>query len=139
MYIALTLFVQVPHLTTKEVCKDIPKEICVMKLVNPHPVKKPVQLKWCTKKPPPQQANLPTYAPPSNYIPASSKSATAAAVPPPSGYLPAANVYIPGGGASAFEGNNNFVKREDLTETTFLVEDDFAGLQDALVPLPLGQ
>ena len=31
-------YFKVPHLTTKEVCKEIPKEICVMKLVNPHPV-----------------------------------------------------------------------------------------------------
>ena len=52
----------VPHLTTREVCKVIPKEICVLKLVNPHPVKKPITLKWCTKKKP----DLPTYSPPSS-------------------------------------------------------------------------
>ena len=60
----------VPHLTTREVCKVIPKEICVLKLVNPHPVKKPITLKWCTKKKP---ANLPTYSPPqsagNSYLP----------------------------------------------------------------------
>ena len=58
----------VPHLTTREVCKVIPKEICVLKLVNPHPVKKPITLKWCTKKKP----DLPTYSPssaPNNYLP----------------------------------------------------------------------
>ena len=49
----------VPHLTTREVCKVIPKEICVLKLVNPHPVKKPITLKWCTKKKP----DLPSYQP----------------------------------------------------------------------------
>jgi len=49
----------VPHLTTKEVCKAIPKEICVLKLVNPHPVKKPIQLKWCTKK----KSEIPQYKP----------------------------------------------------------------------------
>jgi len=66
----------VPHLTTKEVCKAIPKEICVLKLVNPHPVKKPIQLKWCTKKKPsvPQyQPSQPTYGGPkpatNNYLP----------------------------------------------------------------------
>ena len=65
----------VPHLTTKEVgvvvfigpplnlgslldllrpqvCNTVPKEICMLKLINPHPVKKPIQLKWCTKKKP---------------------------------------------------------------------------------------
>jgi len=59
----------VPHLTTKEVCKAIPKEICVLKLVNPHPVKKPIQLKWCTKK----KSEIPQYQPPksasNNYLP----------------------------------------------------------------------
>lgn len=59
----------VPHLTTREVCKVIPKEICVLKLVNPHPVKKPITLKWCTKKKP----DLPSYKPASpaanSYLP----------------------------------------------------------------------
>ena len=63
----------VPHLTTREVCKVIPKEICVLKLVNPHPVKKPITLKWCTKKKPP---NLPSYSPP--------KSASNSYLPPKS-------------------------------------------------------
>lgn len=64
----------VPHLTTREVCKVIPKEICVLKLVNPHPVKKPITLKWCTKKKP---ANLPSYSPP--------QSASNSYLPPKSG------------------------------------------------------
>ena len=61
-----------PHLTTKEVCREIPKEICVLKLVNPHTVKKPVQLKWCTKTPPKKvQEQQPVYRPPpSSYLPA---------------------------------------------------------------------
>lgn len=63
----------VPHLTTREVCKVIPKEICVLKLVNPHPVKKPITLKWCTKKKPP---GLPSYKP--------SKPATNSYLPPKS-------------------------------------------------------
>ena len=66
----------VPHLTTKEVCKAIPKEICVLKLVNPHPVKKPIQLKWCTKK----KSEIPQYKPAqSNYGPPQ---------PAPNSYLP---------------------------------------------------
>ena len=71
----------VPHLTTKEVgvvvfigpplnlgslldllrpqvCNTVPKEICMLKLINPHPVKKPIQLKWCTKKKPEVQTCL---------------------------------------------------------------------------------
>ena len=71
----------VPHLTTREVCKVIPKEICVLKLVNPHPVKKPITLKWCTKKKP---DGLPSYKPP--------KPATNSYLPPQQGppqYQPA--------------------------------------------------
>jgi hypothetical protein len=46
-----------------------------MKLVNPHPVKKPIQLKWCTKKKPEPQlqsygAPPPAYSAPSSYLPA---------------------------------------------------------------------
>jgi len=68
----------VPHLTTKEVCNTVPKEICMLKLINPHPVKKPIQLKWCTKKKP----EIPSYGAPSPDSYGSPR-------PPPSGYLPA--------------------------------------------------
>ena len=34
----------------KEVCRDVPKEVCHLGLANPHKVKRPMQLKWCTKK-----------------------------------------------------------------------------------------
>ena len=83
----------VPHLTTKEVCfnticiyiisnlqvcNTVPKEICMLKLINPHPVKKPIQLKWCTKKKP----EVPSYGAPSPDSYGSPR-------PPPSGYLPA--------------------------------------------------
>jgi len=85
----------VPHLTTKEVCKQIPKEICVLQLVNPHPVKKPIQLKWCTKKKgeavpvseaQPQYSPLPeaAQAPPTSYLPASQPSPNFSEQPPPS-------------------------------------------------------
>jgi hypothetical protein len=69
----------VPHLTTKEVCNTVPKEICMLKLVNPHPVKKPIQLKWCTKKKPSAQS----YGAPQ-------PDEYGAPRPAPSGYLPAA-------------------------------------------------
>jgi hypothetical protein len=81
----------VPHLTTKEVCKAIPKEICVLQLVNPHPVKKPIQLKWCTKKKDEipqkyQSAQQPEYnqpqAPPTSYLPASQGSPFQTQPPP---------------------------------------------------------
>ncbi len=78
---------QVPHLTTKEVCKAIPKEICVMKLVNPHPVKKPIQLKWCTKRKPEPQ--LQSYAPPAGGYGAPPPPPPPPYAPPPSSYLPA--------------------------------------------------
>ena len=34
----------------KEVCREVPKEVCHLGLANPHKVKRPMQLKWCTKK-----------------------------------------------------------------------------------------
>ena len=76
----------VPHLTTREVCKVIPKEICVLKLVNPHPVKKPITLKWCTKKKP----DLPSYQP--------AKSAGSSYLPPqsPPQYSPPPSYSPPG-------------------------------------------
>lgn len=46
----------VPHLESQTVCKEVPKEICHLKLDHPKMVRKPIKLKWCTKPtPPPQQ------------------------------------------------------------------------------------
>ncbi len=45
----------VPHLESQTVCKDVPKEICHLKLDHPKMVRKPVKLKWCTRGPPPPQ------------------------------------------------------------------------------------
>ena len=39
----------VPHLEEQVVCKEIPKEVCHLRLDNPQVVKRPVTLKWCTK------------------------------------------------------------------------------------------
>lgn len=39
----------VPHLEQQVVCKDIPKEVCHLRLDNPQVVQRPVTLKWCTK------------------------------------------------------------------------------------------
>jgi len=87
----------VPHLTTREVCKVIPKEICVLKLVNPHPVKKPITLKWCTKKKP----DLPTYQPAKpaggSYLPPQSPPQYS---PPPS-YSPPGHHRREGGSGTA--------------------------------------
>jgi len=38
----------IPHLTTKPICADVPKEFCHMKLDSPKLVKKPVTMKWCS-------------------------------------------------------------------------------------------
>ena len=38
-----------PHLESKTVCKEIPKEVCHLRLIQPKMVKKPVTLRWCTK------------------------------------------------------------------------------------------
>eukprot|EP00094_Tigriopus_californicus_P004243 TCALIF_04089-PA protein Name:"Protein of unknown function" AED:0.27 eAED:0.27 QI:0/0/0/0.25/1/1/4/0/438 len=39
-----------PHLLSKEVCKNIPKEVCHLALTAPKQIKKPLTLKWCTRK-----------------------------------------------------------------------------------------
>ena len=54
----------VPHLMQKEVCRDVPKEVCHLALANPHKVKRPMQLKWCTKK---GDESKPTYT--ATYLP----------------------------------------------------------------------
>lgn len=57
----------VPHLEAKSVCKEIPKEVCHLKLDNPQFVKKPITMRWCTR---PKQADQPSYLPqppPSQY------------------------------------------------------------------------
>lgn len=54
----------VPHLESQTVCKEIPKEVCHLRLANPHFVKKPVTLRWCTKPKRPEPAS---YAPPPSY------------------------------------------------------------------------
>jgi len=38
----------VPHLNRREICEEVPKEFCHMKLDNPRIVQKPVTMKWCT-------------------------------------------------------------------------------------------
>ena len=39
----------VPHLEQQVVCKEIPKEVCHLRLDTPKIVQRPVTLKWCTK------------------------------------------------------------------------------------------
>jgi hypothetical protein len=54
----------VPHLESQTVCKEIPKEVCHLRLGNPRVVKKPVTLRWCTKPKPLQALTKPSYLPP---------------------------------------------------------------------------
>ena len=64
----------VPHLIQKEVCRRVPKEMCHLALANPHLVKKPMRLRWCTKTPPPK-AKKPSYKPPTpSYLPPSKRA-----------------------------------------------------------------
>ena len=41
----------VPHLVPQQVCKDIPKEVCHLKLDDPRIIKKPVTLRYFSKIP----------------------------------------------------------------------------------------
>jgi len=52
----------VPHLESQTVCKEIPKEVCHLRLAQPKYVKKPVTLRWCTK--PKKAPAKPSYLPP---------------------------------------------------------------------------
>ena len=54
----------VPHLESQTVCKDIPKEVCHLRLAQPKYVKKPVTLRWCTKPKKKAPAAKPSYLPP---------------------------------------------------------------------------
>ena len=56
----------VPHLESQTVCKDIPKEVCHLRLAQPKMVKKPVTLRWCTKA---KKAAKPSYLPPAPSYP----------------------------------------------------------------------
>ena len=59
----------VPHLIQKEVCRNVPKEMCHLALGNPHTVKKPMRLRWCTKHKPEslKKTPVPQYKP--SYLP----------------------------------------------------------------------
>ena len=71
----------VPHLIQKEVCRRVPKEMCHLALANPHLVKKPMRLRWCTKTPPP--AKKPSYKPPTpSYLPPSKRSSVVTTTSP---------------------------------------------------------
>lgn len=93
----------VPHLMQKEVCREVPKEVCHLALANPHKVKRPMQLKWCTRKgdesqglpqyetsylppaPSPRPAPSPSPSPTSTYKPPT-KFASASSSPLPSNF-----------------------------------------------------
>ena len=70
----------VPHLIQKEVCRRVPKEMCHLALANPHLVKKPMRLRWCTKTPPPAKKK-PSYKPPTpSYLPPSKRSSSSSSI-----------------------------------------------------------
>ena len=59
----------VPHLESQTVCKDIPKEVCHLRLASPRIVKKPVTLRWCTKPKPKPSYGAPSYKAQPSYGP----------------------------------------------------------------------
>ena len=54
--------VSVPRLVPERKCRQVEKEICNTQLVNPHDTKKPVIIKYCTKKERVKSSN--SYLPP---------------------------------------------------------------------------
>ena len=72
----------VPHLIQKEVCRLVPKEMCHLALANPHMVKKPMRLRWCTKTPPESHGkSAPLYKP--SYLPPSPPASVRVSTPAP--------------------------------------------------------
>ena len=68
-----------PHLISKEVCRKVPKEVCHLALSPPKTVRKPITLKWCTRKKhekhssykaPHSHSYLPPPSPSPQYLPA---------------------------------------------------------------------
>ena len=55
-----------PHLISKEVCRKVPKEVCHLNLSAPKTVRKPITLKWCTRK---KQHAGSGYKAPHSYLP----------------------------------------------------------------------
>ena len=80
---------------SQTVCKDIPKEVCHLRLANPRFVKKPVTLRWCTK-PKKQEEYKPSYLPPPvTYPPAPSPPPKPTYNAPAPQYEPPAPQYEP--------------------------------------------
>jgi hypothetical protein len=69
--------VSVPRLVPEQKCRQVEKEICNTQLVNPHDVKKPVFIKYCTKKE--RLAALTTHS----YLPPPAPQYKPADLPPP--------------------------------------------------------
>jgi len=82
----------VPHLIQKEVCRNVPKEMCHLTLGNPHTVKKPMRLRWCTKHKP-EKLSVPLYKPSKpSYLP---PPPTRGSVPTSLRPAPASTTYRP--------------------------------------------
>ena len=77
--------IAVPRLVPEKKCRQAEKEICNTQLVNPHEVKKPVFIKYCTKKEKVKSANsyLPPPPPLSSYKSANPPPPVYAGPPPP--------------------------------------------------------
>ena len=56
--------IAVPRLVPEKKCRQVEKEICNTQLVHPHEVKKPVFIKYCTKKEKLSSPNRDSYLPP---------------------------------------------------------------------------
>ena len=72
-----------PHLISKEVCRKVPKEVCHLALSPPKTVRKPITLKWCTRKKHDHKHGGSAYKAPNSYLP------PPGSVPPSPQYLPA--------------------------------------------------
>ena len=108
----------VPHLESQTVCKDIPKEVCHMRLADPKFVRKPVTLRWCTKA---KQEEKPSYSPPVSHSsygpPPPAPPAKPSYNPPSSSYNPPSSSY--GAPASSYGAPKRHIgKRLNVVDET---------------------
>ena len=75
--------ISVPRLIPEQKCREVEKEICNTQMVNPHDIKKPVFIKYCTRKENLAKPTTSSYLPPGGPPADSPRSSFGGGPPPP--------------------------------------------------------
>jgi len=75
--------ISVPRLIPEQKCRQVEKEICNTQMVNPHDIKKPVFIKYCTRKENLAKPTTSSYLPPGGPPADSPRSSFGGGPPPP--------------------------------------------------------